>query len=144
MRLFNSMSMACAAAGSAFVIAGLLEALSAWYAVEWLDLMTAGNLKLGLVLVLAGAVLLAGAREAVHDREGYLVVGSLLGLFAGAVALLTMGANCAEHLLGNEDLAGWTAIDDLTLAIAMMVPSALLLRHGLRAHRSAPSPEAAA
>jgi hypothetical protein len=141
----NKKTASCVIIGSTYAALGLLEVLSPWVADDLLGYLTAGNIMMGLVLLLTGLVFLAGARESLNggDGEAYIIVGCMLGLFIGTVALLTMGANGAEHLLGNEDLADWTALDDLTPAIAMIIPSALLLHHGLRTFREVPASGAA-
>ncbi|MBI0583711.1 MAG: hypothetical protein ISF22_05730 [Methanomassiliicoccus sp.] len=139
MSSYNNLTVPCIVFGLIYAALGLAEITSFWISEGWLVVLTTGNIMMGAVLLLAGAVFLTGAKEVAAGREGegYLIVGCLLGLFIGLVALLTMGANGAEHLLGNEDLGGWVPMDDLTLAIVMMFPTGVLLRYGLRAFRSA-------
>lgn len=128
------------ALGATFVVLGVLEIIAQWVDDQWLNyLSTNGNLMLGLVLMLAGAVLLAAAkgfREGV-DGEAYMIVGCALALFVGLVALLTLAADASEaYLFGNEDFTEWAPLDDFTLAIPMMVPSLIALWYGLKTFRS--------
>lgn len=142
-RKLTSISLAM---GAIFVALGLLEISAVWMANEWLDLLASnGNILMGLVLILTGAIYGAAAKGYGDplDNEAYAMVACMLGLFVGLVALLTLLADASEaYLLNNEDFVDWVPLDDFTPAIVMVVPCAALLRYHLRSFRSVVAGEA--
>lgn len=133
---YNIQKTASLAMGAAFMALGLLEIAAAWVHEGWIDLLASnGNLIMGLVLVLTGAMFFVAAKGFRNDLDGdaYLIMSCLLGLFVGLVALLTLVADASQTcLLSNEDFAAWVPSDDFTPAILTMVPCAVILWYQLR------------
>jgi hypothetical protein len=135
------------AMGAIFIVLGILEIAAGWIKEDWMNWLSAGgNFVLGLVLMVIGAVFLFAARGFRSGRDGdaFLMVGCGLALFIGLVALLTLAANASEaYLLGNEDFAEWSPVDDFSPTIVMMVPALALLYRQLKAFWAAPEAKAA-
>lgn len=124
------MYLAVLATGAAYVALGLLGLISLVNSPPWLAALFARmDIMTALVSVLVGALLIRGARDmrAGDGTGGFVLVGSALGVLLASVALMIMAANGAELLLGNEELAGWSAADDLTPGLWMGIPSLVLL-----------------
>ncbi|MDW5563416.1 MAG: hypothetical protein SA339_09340 [Methanomassiliicoccus sp.] len=137
MNVDNKRSMLSLTMGSGFLALGVLE-LAAIFAHEgWLTYASAnGNVMLGLALLLVGATFFAALKRSRNGADGdaFLIVGCMLGLFIGLVALLTLMADASEaFLLANEEFVGWVPWDDFTPAIPMMVPCLAVLWHELKA-----------
>jgi hypothetical protein len=136
----NKWSMTSLALGTVFLALGVLELAAVFVDEDWLAYLSAnGNIMLGLVLLLTGAIFFAAVKgfRSSTDGDAYLIVGCMLGLFVGAVTLLTLLANASEaYLLMNEDFADWAPLDDFTPAILMMVPCLAVLWNELKAFRA--------
>jgi hypothetical protein len=136
----NKWSMTSLALGAVFLVLGILELAAVFVDEDWLAYLSAnGNVMLGLVLLLTSAVFFTAVKAFRNGTDGdaYMIVGCMLGLFVGAVTLLTLLANASEaYLLMNEDFADWVPLDDFTHAILMMAPCLAVLWHELKAFRA--------
>lgn len=125
--------MTAAVLGGAYLLAGLLgvsnlvvpDWTGTWFGLS--DIMTS------LILVLVGAIMLTSFGQSREGREedadSFLLVGSLMGLFICGVSLLGLLSHSLDfYVIHNEDLAGWSALQDLSPSIALGLPSALVLR----------------
>lgn len=141
MMISNRCSMATTLVlGTAFAAFGLLELVATWSDEGWWGwLSTSGDLILGLILVLIGVIFLVAMKKYGEGTggEAYAIVGSMLGLIAGAIIFFTFLANAFQfYVLESEDLIGWSPSHDLTPALLLVVPCALLLWHHIDSIRS--------
>jgi hypothetical protein len=123
--------------GAGYLLAGLLgisnlmvpDWIGTWFGLS--DIMTS------LVMVLVGAILLTAFVHSREDREedadSFLLVGAMMGLFICGVSLLGLLSHALDfYVIHNEDLVGWSVLQDLSPSIVLGLPSALVLRSKLR------------
>jgi len=114
-----------AVAGALYMVFGMLEAVAAAGVLFPEHLFIGGDPMGSFILIVVGATFLWGAweiQQGMDEGMSYIYVGIVLALAFAMIYALVMGANAVEAgPLGNEDLDGWTASDDVRPGLYLAV-----------------------
>jgi len=93
---------------------------------------------IGMVMLIASILFFLGAYRTMVDLEdgrAYSIVGWFMGALVSTVSLLVMFSNAVRSLLiGTEELANWSMLDDLVpglyLGVMVLLVIPLMVLHG--------------
>jgi len=109
--------------GMIYALIGIIEIINFLVLLVPLSIILPGDFIGGFVSITIGIVFIWGMDELLKkDYKGlsFILVGLIMAvMFAGLYTLILIADAVECYILGNEDFAGWTILDDLRIELVL-------------------------